>query len=100
MERRRGIKRICIAVLAVVLAAVIWFVYEGTASGLHEQGAASVRQAILDSAMQACAVEGSYPSSVEYLEENYGLTVNHDDYIITYEAFADNVMPSVVVVAK
>ena len=43
---------------------------------------------------------GAYPSSLAYLEENYGLVVNRSDYAITYEVFADNVMPNVVVLAK
>ena len=51
-------------------------------------------------AEQCCAIEGAYPSSLAYLEENYGLVVNRSDYAITYEVFADNVMPNVVVLAK
>lgn len=47
--------------------------------------------------MQCYAIEGSYPSSLSHLEDAYGLTVNHDDYIINYEWFADNIPPSVAV---
>ena len=61
---------------------------------------AAVRDTVLDAAMQCCAIEGAYPSSLDYLEREYGLRVNHDDYVITYEAFAGNVMPSVVVVPR
>ena len=60
----------------------------------------TVRNAILDSAKQCCAIEGSYPSSLEHLEQGYGLRVNRDDYVITYEVFAENIMPSVVVVPR
>ena len=67
---------------------------------LREQGELSVRNAILNSAKQCSAIEGAYPSSLAYLEENYGLVVNRSDYAITYEVFADNVMPNVVVLAK
>ena len=31
---------------------------------------------------------------------SYGLRVNRDDYVITYEVFAENIMPSVVVVPR
>lgn len=54
----------------------------------------------LRAAAQCCAVEGAYPHTLRHLEEHYGLTVNHDDYAITYEAFASNVVPSVVVVPR
>lgn len=100
MERRRGIIRFASFLIALILAAVVWYCYDNATHGLHEQGALSVREAIMDTAKQVCAVEGSYPSSLSYMEENYGLTINHDDYVITYEAFADNIMPSVVVIAR
>ena len=56
--------------------------------------------AVLDAAMQCAAVEGAYPARLSYLEEHYGLIVNHQDYAVTYEAFASNVPPSVVVVPR
>ena len=71
-----------------------------TGAARKTQGAVALRDSILASAKQCCAIEGSYPSSLEHLEESYGLTINHDDYVITYECFADNVMPSVVVTPR
>lgn len=98
-KRRRGMR---LAALALVLALAVggWFAAGAVGQNLREQGAVSVRNAILDSAKQCCAIEGAYPSSLAYLEENYGLVVNRSDYAITYEVFADNVMPNVVVLAK
>ncbi|MEG0323303.1 MAG: hypothetical protein RR547_08815 [Raoultibacter sp.] len=59
-----------------------------------------MRNAILSSAKQACAIEGSYPTSIDYLVKNYGLSINRDDYAITYQVFAENIMPNVVVLPK
>ena len=67
---------------------------------LRVQGAQSARQAILDAANQCMAIEGCYPTSLEYLQEEYGLAVNTTDYDITYEVFAENVMPTVVVTPR
>lgn len=64
------------------------------------QGAAALRASILSAAKQCASVEGAYPSSLSHLEESYGLTINHDDYVITYEWFADNIVPSVVVAPR
>ncbi len=96
-RRRRRIAGLAVAVMA---AALIGLGINVTESGLREQGGVSLRNAILDSAKQCCAIEGSYPPSLSYLEQNYGLVVNRNDYTITYETFADNVMPNVVVSAK
>lgn len=98
--RKRTRKRMA-GLAAVVLAAVlIWSACNLIGAALREQGELSVRNAILNSAKQCCAIEGSYPASLAYLEQNYGLVVNRGDYAITYEVFADNVMPNVVVLAK
>lgn len=70
------------------------------ADALREQGAASVRDAVLRAAAQCCAIEGSYPHTLRHLEQHYGLTVNHDDYVVIYEAYASNVAPSVVVTPR
>ncbi len=96
-QRRRRI--VTVIVLVALLALAIW----GTRVlqlNARAQGAVSLRETILNSAKQCCAVEGSYPSSLAHLEKVYGLTINHDDYVITYEWFADNVLPSVVVIPR
>lgn len=91
-----------IAAIVVVIACVvaIIFAFMKLAPEVSSQGTVSLKHAIVQSANQCYAIEGSYPYSLEYLENNYGLVVNHDDYSITYEVFADNVAPSVVVVEK
>ncbi len=98
---RQRTRRRMAGLLAVVLVAALgWMALDRIGGALREQGELSVRNAILNSAKQCCAIEGSYPSSLAYLEKNYGLVVNRGDYAITYEVFADNVMPNVVVLAK
>lgn len=67
---------------------------------LNDASAQALRQAVLQAAVQCYAVEGSYPSSLDYLEENYGLLVNHDRFIVTYEAFASNLIPQVNVLER
>lgn len=88
------------AAAAVVLAVLLWVVAGSLAEQGREQGAVSLRDAVLQTAMQCYAIEGIYPQDLAYLEERYGLTVNHDLYAVTYEAFASNVMPSVVVTLR
>lgn len=98
--RRRRRRRVTAALVACALAVAVAAGYGAVGDSLREQGAAAVRDSVLDAALQCCAVEGAYPSTLDHLEREYGLRVNHDDYVITYEAFAGNVMPSVVVVPR
>lgn len=99
LNRRRR-NRIVVAITALVLVAVLAFATFVAHQVGRAQGAASVREAIVQSAMQCCAVEGSYPSSLSHLESDYGLVVNHNDYVINYEWLGDNVLPSVAVTLR
>ncbi|MCI9261590.1 hypothetical protein [uncultured Adlercreutzia sp.] len=98
--KKRETRRVIAVIVAVVLAVVLWFTWDSANVEAEAQSALSVRNAVMDAALQCAAVEGAYPSSLTYLEEHYGLIVNHADYAVTYEAFAANVPPSVVVVPR
>ena len=100
-ERKRRRKR-AVVVILVVVAIVAGLVLGLRALGksTREQGATALRQSILDAALRCCAIEGSYPLTLSHLEKDYGLRINHNDYIITYEAYASNIAPSVVVVPR
>lgn len=95
-RRRTAISVVVGLLLAVAVALVIPVI----GSSAREQGAVTLRQSILDAAARCCSVEGSYPATIDYLERHYGLRVNDVDYIVTYEAYASNVMPNVVVMPR
>lgn len=97
-KRRR--KRIIAAIIVVVIAVLVAFALMFARTNAKEQGVVSTREAVINAAKQCCAVEGSYPSTVAHLEEQYGLVINHEDYVVSYEWFAGNVLPSVVVTAR
>lgn len=93
-RRRRALTlAVCAAVAAAAVAVGVFFAQRNA----RVQGAAALRESILNAAKQCAAIEGSYPSDLQRLEDSYGLTINHDDYVISYECFADNIAPSVVV---
>ena len=59
-----------------------------------------LQDAIIKSAVQCYAIEGFYPPDIKYLENNYGLLVDHDKYFISYNVFASNIIPEVEVFLK
>ena len=97
-RRQQSWVRLLIVVAIAVLIGALVFI--GARGAIREQGALSMRTAILEHAKQCCAVEGAYPKSINYLIDHYGLVVNDRDYVITYDCYADNVVPSVVVIPK
>lgn len=97
-------RKITVAVAAVVLLAVALLgggsLYGLVNRDLNEQAAAALRQAVIDAAVQCYAVEGKYPESLDVLEQEYGVQVNHARFIVTYDVFASNQLPDVTVLAK
>ena len=50
----------------------------------------------IDSGFKQCyVIEKAYPESLSYLEENYGLAVNKEDYLIVYQLYAENQPPQI-----
>lgn len=99
IRKRRKIAAL-VAICCVVVVVAVYAIVGAAQASAKTQGAVALRDAVLQSAKQCCAIEGSYPTTLEHLEQNYGLTINHSSYIVSYEYFADNVMPSVVVTPK
>lgn len=97
LKKNKLASRIAAAAAAVAFVAAVGAGWQTAQASAAEQGAVSLRQAILDAAAQCAAVEGAYPLSLSHLEERYGVSVNEEAYAVTYEAFATNMPPHVVV---
>lgn len=61
---------------------------------------AQLEESIVRACVTCFAVEGRYPPSLSYVEENYGVIVDGARCTVYFSFFADNVMPTVRVYAK
>ena len=85
-----------IFLLLIVLGVFIGFSDSFSQSSLESEK--DVLQNALERSITQCyALEGSYPNSLEYLEEHYGVQVDRERYTVMYEIFASNLMPDVTV---
>ncbi len=91
MNRRDWIK--LLSIVLVLAAAVLLVNRIATAQDSAETDI--VRDAVKNAALTCYAVEGAYPDSVEYLREHYHLAYDESRYLITYEAFASNMIPDI-----
>ena len=96
-ERRRRRRLIVVAMGALAIIVVTWLAVVASHGMVTENGVVALRDSISATATKCYAVEGAYPTSISYMEERYGLLVNHDAYRVAYEWLGDNVPPSVVV---
>ena len=102
VDKRR--KRYPLIIFAAVTAAIAVFLLQWGArtSGedMGEESAAALKAAVERIALQCYVFEGNYPPSLEYLEENYGLQINREDFFVAYDIFASNLPPDVRVVSR
>ena len=91
MNRRDWIK--LLSIVLVLAAAVLLVNRIDTAQDAAETDI--VRDAVKNAALTCYAVEGAYPDSVEYLREHYRLAYDENRYLITYDAFASNMIPDI-----
>ncbi|MBQ9264369.1 MAG: hypothetical protein IJ189_09200 [Clostridia bacterium] len=89
---KRDIGKLLLTVAVLVLAVAL----VNRISSAHETAETEiVRDAVKNAALTCYAVEGAYPDSIEYLRDNYRLAYDEDRYLITYEAFASNMIPDI-----
>ena len=85
-----------ILLLCICAAALVSMLRSSALKDDSGEGSLSaVKTAVLQAARQCYVVEGVYPPDLKYLQENYGLHVNTKDFYISYDAFAQNLLPEV-----
>ncbi len=96
-ERPRGQYRglvyaaLVFALLAVVFLSALFATTRRSEARETEMVSAAIQRGIVT----CYAVEGKYPSSLSYLYDNYGVSVDESRYAVFYDVIAANLMPSV-----
>ncbi len=83
----------CLLMVAAFAAAALSFA--GKAGAKEEE---TLYRAVTRASVQCYAIEGRYPPSVDYLEENYGVNIDRNRYNVFYNGFASNVMPEITII--
>jgi len=65
-----------------------------------EEGLVIVEDAIRRATVQCYAIEGAYPVSLDYLEQNYGLRIDEKKYFVHYSPWGSNMMPDITVMRR
>ena len=84
---------VLVALLAVFAVGMNYF----TVNTLARQKA-SLEKAVRADVTYCYATEGSYPTSLEYLEKKYGLTYDKDKFYVGYQSMGSNILPDITIV--
>ncbi len=68
--------------------------------GRNEEDRRQLEAALRRGCVACYAVEGTYPESLTYLKEHYGVQVDEKRYTVFYDIFAQNLMPDITVLVK
>ena len=102
MVKRQKINKLMLfSVILFILLAVWLAVSAKNAENAAEKSRSdSLYRTVMHSAALCYSIEGEYPTDLEYLEENYGVKINHDRYIVHYEYFGGNIRPTITVTER
>ena len=97
---RRGKKDIAagIAFVALIVGFILLVNSITTTSDLKETE--MVYDAVKNAALTCYAAEGSYPENLQYLRDHYKLAYNQEKFVVEYDAFASNLMPTINVLER
>lgn len=91
--------RVLLRPILMIAALIIVVISMGTVSDKQQKETLKQVEDAVNKAVISCySIEGKYPATVEYIEENYGLQIDHERYHVFYEIFADNIKPEITVV--
>ena len=82
----------------VVIILIIAYGLQQTALSSKSEGLKILEDSVRRAVAKCYAVEGSYPQSVAYLEENYGIHIDRTKYVVHYSIIGSNLMPDIVVI--
>ncbi len=98
-ERKRSKNRGLLAagLVFLIVAALLIASLAFTSQKNTAEETAVLENALIRAVVTCYAVEGKYPPDLDYICQNYGVAVDAERYAVYYDAFASNVMPTVVV---
>lgn len=67
---------------------------------MEEEELRILQDAVTRDITRCYAEEGSYPESLSYLKENYGLAYDEDKYFIDYQPLGSNILPDVTIIPR
>lgn len=94
-------KGIVVTVLVFIAVIVLFTSLLGnTGETADREQAALLENAIRSAAVTSYAIEGHYPATVDEIVEHYGVIIDEERFIVRYDIFAPNVMPTISVIFK
>lgn len=97
-DRRSGIRWFFLIPPALIIC--FYLAVNSVGSSAAERQRESLERALSRDIVHCYALEGFYPPSLEYIEEHYGLTYDHNQFFIDYRPIGSNIHPDVTIIVN
>jgi hypothetical protein len=88
------------AAFTAVVIAMIAFGLNQTEQSSRSEGLRLLEEGLMRAAVKCYAVEGFYPDTLSYIEENYGIFIDRTKYTVHYSVIATNLLPDITVIER
>lgn len=99
MTRKNNLKTFLRPVLMPVIIIFILLFFASALNSIEEgqrnESTKQLEAAVRRGCVACYAAEGFYPPDLDYLKENYGITIDEKRYRVSYRIFAENIMPNI-----
>ncbi|MBQ8946585.1 MAG: hypothetical protein IJ058_07195 [Lachnospiraceae bacterium] len=85
-------------VMGVIVVIIFLFGVNYVSRSSLEGQMESLQNALSRDVAQCYAVEGTYPPSLNYLYDHYGLTYNEDLFYVDYQYIGSNMYPDITII--
>ena len=82
----------------VVITGMIMFALQQVEASSRAEGLRILEESIYRAVAKCYAVEGRYPDTIEYVENQYSVHIDRTKYVVHYEIFASNILPEISVI--
>lgn len=83
-----------------VLIVFFFFAVQSISEDTLDRQESSLSDALNRSIVSCYSVEGTYPPSLEYIVNHYGLLYDEDTFFVDYRAIGANLYPDVTIIRK
>ena len=88
-------REIAIVLLMILVLGGVWVLLTKVGRSSGEAQTQFVTEAVHNAALTCYAVEGAYPTDLEYLRTHYGLAYDQSRYFVRYDSIGSNLMPDI-----
>lgn len=86
--------------LFLLITGVFYFGIQSLSTTADHAELQTLTDAIQRNVVLCYTLEGSYPESLAYLKEHYGLRYDEDKYFVAYEVLGENIMPDITIIRR